>query len=83
MRVLVGPFSRICNLAVGCCFLTVSFTFNRICNPVACLYSGRLQICRNGMIMPGGYKSVFAFTVSGEVFPASFSVSVLLLSSKD
>lgn len=28
-------------------------------------------------------KSVFAFTVSGEVFPASFSVSVLLLSSKD
>ena len=28
-------------------------------------------------------KTVFAFTVSGEVFPASFSVSVLLLSSKD
>ena len=26
---------------------TGSLSFNRICNPVVCLYSGRLQICRN------------------------------------
>lgn len=28
LRVLVGPFSRICNPAVGCCFLTVSRDFS-------------------------------------------------------
>ena len=43
-------------------------SFNRICNPVVCLYSGRLQICRYEKIcryeIPFGLSSVVRLPVA-------------------